>query len=144
VKASAATLPRKTQNHCKKPLRHSHFLGRQNPSWRQIAGPPLTPDQLRAATVPDGPARLWKGGEFERIEAKNRAALKTAEEAAVEANGQFTEPDWREVVSPDGVVGCFVTRFRDQQPARGPVLAQVPLPDDMSIPSFLDRRLKTT
>jgi hypothetical protein len=38
--------------------------------------PPLTPDQLRAATVPDGPNGQWKGGEFERIEAKNRAMLK--------------------------------------------------------------------
>jgi hypothetical protein len=44
--------------------------------WRQIAGPPLTSDQLRAATVPDGPNGQWKGGEFERIEAKNRAMLK--------------------------------------------------------------------
>jgi hypothetical protein len=44
--------------------------------WRQIAGPLLTPDQLRAATVPDGPNGQWKGGEFERIEVKNRAMLK--------------------------------------------------------------------
>jgi hypothetical protein len=57
--------------------------------------------------VSDGPDCQWKGGEFERV-AKNRAALKAADEAA--ANGYFTDPDWHAVVSPDGVK-CFVTSF---------------------------------
>jgi hypothetical protein len=43
---------------------------------RQTAGPPLTPNQLRAAILRDGPNGQWKGGEFERIEAKNRALFK--------------------------------------------------------------------
>src|SRR6185437_11590535 len=30
----------------------------------------------------------------------------------IEANGYFTEPDWKEVISPDGV-RCFATRFRE-------------------------------
>jgi hypothetical protein len=44
-------------------------------SWRIVAGAELTPGQLRAATVPDGPDCQWKDGEFERIEAKNRKLL---------------------------------------------------------------------
>jgi hypothetical protein len=77
-------------------------------SWRQIAGPPLTPSQFHCATL--GGSAM---DEVMRIEAKNRAVLQAAEQAEIEANGYFTEPDWREVTSPDGVK-CFVTRFRDQ------------------------------
>ena len=47
------------------------FSGRP---WRQVAGPDLGPNFL-AAVVPDGPNCQWKGGEFERLEAQNRAAL---------------------------------------------------------------------
>jgi hypothetical protein len=43
--------------------------------WRIIAGPELTPNQLHCATVPDGADCQWKGGEYERIEKRNRAAL---------------------------------------------------------------------
>jgi hypothetical protein len=39
------------------------------------------------ATVPDGPSLSWSGGEYERIEAKNRAALKEIDQA------EFTEPE---------------------------------------------------
>jgi len=86
--------------------------------WRIVAGS-LTPNQFHCATVPDGPGCQWEGGSFERIEAKNRAALKShiatlraAEEAEIEANGYFSEPDWRDAVSPDGV-RCFVTRISE-------------------------------
>jgi hypothetical protein len=44
--------------------------------WHIVAGPPLTPNQLHCATVSDGPDCQWKGGDYERLEAKNRAALK--------------------------------------------------------------------
>ena len=84
----------------------------------------------------DGPNCQWKGGEFERVEAKNRAALKAAGEAAIEANGYFTDPDWREVVSPDGVKG-FVTSF--VAPARRARALPHPLTADLSIPEFLSR-----
>ena len=77
------------------------------------------PPAFHCATVPDGPGCKREGGSFERIEAKNHAALKShiatlraAEEAEIEANGYFSEPDWREVVSPDGV-RCFVTSAND-------------------------------
>jgi hypothetical protein len=86
--------------------------------WFQVAGPiPIAGKCV--GVVPDGQivngVPTWKGGEYERIEAKNRAALKAhfeaLEQAEVEANGYFTDPEWREVVSPDGVK-CFVTRWR--------------------------------
>jgi hypothetical protein len=79
----------------------------------------------------------WKDGEYERIEARNRAALKEVE--------QFTEPEWREVVSSDGV-RCFVTRSRevstrvDGVPSDWrPCAPRSPILDDLSIPDFLKR-----
>ena len=84
----------------------------------------------------DGANCQWNGGEFERIEAKNRAALKAAGEAAIEANGYFTDPDWREAVSPDGV-RCFVIRF--VAPAQRALALPQPLTADLSIPEFLSR-----
>ena len=112
--------------------------------WRIIAGPPLTASQFHCATVPDGPNCQWKGGEFERIEAKNQAALraaeqalKAAEQAEIETNGYFTDPDWREAISPDGV-RCFVARIHDTA-APPPVKATPSIPDDLSIPDFLLR-----
>jgi len=63
----------------------------------------------------------------------------TPEQAEIEANGYFTDPEWREVVSPDGVTclsalsACFVTRFRDA------VMTDRTIPDDLSIPAFLRR-----
>jgi hypothetical protein len=102
--------------------------------WHVVAGE-ISPDALRCATVPDGPDCQWKGGEFERIEAKNRAALKVVEQAEIEASGEFTEPDWREDISPDGV-RCFVTRFAVPAQAR---TSPLELPADLSIPDFLRR-----
>ena len=100
--------------------------------WVQIAGPALTPNQLHCATIPDGPS-----GEYRRIEAKNRAALKAAEQAEIETNGYFTTPAWREVISPDGV-RCYVTRFRPQEQPSDRT-QRVPPPADLSIPPFLHR-----
>jgi hypothetical protein len=36
-------------------------------------------------------------------EAQNAKLLAAAEKAEIEANGYFSEPDWKEVISPDGV-----------------------------------------
>lgn len=74
------------------------FIG---PKTAVVAGPPPTSNQFHCATVSDGDG-------YQRIEAKNRAGLK-----AVDADDCFTEPNWREVVSPDGV-RCWVTRRRPQ------------------------------
>lgn len=107
--------------------------GKSGRPWFIVAGPELTPSQFHCAALA-GSAM----DEVKRIEAKNRAALKAAEEAEIEANGNFTEPDWREVISPDGV-RCFVTRFRPPPEVKTPV-ALPPIPEDLSIPPFLDRR----
>jgi hypothetical protein len=110
--------------------------------WRIIAGPALTPSQFHCATVPDGQDCQWKGGDFERIEAKNRAALEAAEKAEIEANGYFSEPEWQEYVSPDACElyhgRSYVTRFRDANFVT--VTKLPPIPDDLSIPDFLLRR----
>ena len=113
--------------------------------WHIVAGT-IGSTTFHCATVPDGPGCRWESGSFERIEAENRRALKAhfaklkvAEQAEIEANGEFTEPEWREVTSPDGVV-CFVTRFCDPgTPAATKTTS--PIPDDLSIPAFLDRRV---
>ena len=107
-------------------------------SWLIVAGPPegISANALHCATVSDGPNCQWKGGEFERVEAKNRAALKAADEAAIEDNGYFTDTDWHEAVSPDGVK-CFVTSFG--APAGQARAVPQHLMGDLSIPEFLRR-----
>ena len=101
-------------------------------AWHIVAGPELSP----CATVPDGSGCQWRGGDYERVEAKNRAALEAAEEAKIEANGYFAEPEWREVVSPDGVT-CSVTIFRDDDVAPGVTARHVG--DGLDVPDFLKR-----
>ena len=69
----------------KDPLKTSTKQGVREPDkygrrWFVVAGE-ISPN---AATVSDGLDCQWKGGEFERVEAKNRAALKAADEAAIE------------------------------------------------------------
>jgi hypothetical protein len=73
-----------------------------------VVGPELSSSQFHCATVPDGPGGRWEGGEYRRIEAKNKAVLEATEQAEIEANGHFTEPDWQEVVSPNDV-RCWMT-----------------------------------
>jgi hypothetical protein len=117
-------------------------------AWRIIAGPALTPLQLHCATLPDGETvdgkPTWGDGSYERIEAQNRKArfahLKAAEEADIEANGYFTDPEWHEVISPDGVLR-YVTRFRPTTTLKN-FSCQKHIPDDLSVPPFLDRRLE--
>ena len=114
-------------------------LGTRLAKWRVLAGE-ISENALHCATVPDGEivdhVPTWEGGSFERIEAENRRALKKAEEAEIEANGYFTDPDWGEVVSADGVKG-FVTSF--VAPARRARALPHPLTADLSIPEFLSR-----
>ena len=67
----------------------------------------ISPNALHCATVPDGAGTLWKRGSFEHIEAANRTALNAhfakLKAAEIKANGTFTDPDWQQIVSPDGV-----------------------------------------
>jgi hypothetical protein len=117
--------------------------------WRIVAGPPLTPNQLHCATDPDGPDCQWKGGDYERLEAKNRAALKKHfAELAKQCLIQPHHP-------PVNVLGGY--RFPgvptidlsplpiDDAPKRSdwrPCSPSVPVADDLGIPDFLKREQK--
>jgi hypothetical protein len=103
-------------------------------AWRIVAGPNLDAISFRFATVPDGPNGQGKGGEYERNEAKNKAAIKSANEAEIEANGNFADPEWRAVISADGVT-CLVTRWKEAK-----TQFAVPQSTDDTIPDFLQRR----
>jgi hypothetical protein len=107
-------------------------------AWRIIAGE-LTPGQLRAAVVPDGPNVRWAGGSYLQTESRNRALLR----------GRFSNP----VVliqsgdPPVNVLGGY--RFPDAPKIELPAPAApgeaaaettaliATIPDDLSIPSFL-------
>jgi hypothetical protein len=106
--------------------------------WRIIAGPPPTPSQFHCATVPDGPDCQWEGGEYRRVEAKNRELLKAAEQTEIEANGDFAELEWREVISPDGV-RCFATRYATV--ASAPIMSSPIVGGGLDIPNFLKREI---
>jgi hypothetical protein len=62
-----------------KPGVKSGVRGDRPELWTVVAaGTPIRANQYHCATVPDGPNCEWANGEYERIEAKNRAALKAA------------------------------------------------------------------
>ena len=108
----------------------------------------ISPEAFHCATVPDGAGTRWKRGSFEHIEAANRTALKAhfaklkaAEEAEIAANGNFSEANWTEAISPDGV-RCLVTRFHPAS-IKGSITVEPVadwLPDDLTIPAFLRRQ----
>ena len=72
-------------------------------AYRVVAGPALTPEQLRLATL----GAAFGNCPFALDRKLNRKHSLEAERAEIEANGTFTEPDWREVISSGGV-RCFV------------------------------------
>jgi hypothetical protein len=46
------------------------------PTWRVVAaGTPISAHNYHCMTVPDGPDGRWEGGDYERLEKRNRAAL---------------------------------------------------------------------
>ena len=67
-------------------------------SWLVVAGPPegISANALHCATVSDG-LNCQKGSEFERVEAKNRAALKAADEAGPTSTGLTAAFDGRSI-----------------------------------------------
>jgi hypothetical protein len=98
---------------------------RPRTQWRQVAGPGLGPRSFGAAVVPDGP-HSWESGEYERLEAKNRALL-----AAHFAKP--TEPKTVAAFEPAGAIE------RSERAAE--LIATIP--DDLSIPLFLRRMVKS-
>src|SRR5262249_22739880 len=115
--------------------------------WRIVAGPELSPSALHCATVPDGPDCQWKDGAFDRIEAKNRAALNvhfdkldsTAADCCALCGRQDDLVDYK-------VADRWVTTCRDCRAKRdsanlpsGAAELIASIPDDLSIPEFLRR-----
>lgn len=123
------------------PVAQALFCAIQTPKkWRQITGSPLTPNQFHCATVADGPADgQWKGGDHERIEARNRAALR--EHFRKQAAECLIQPHH----SPVNILGGY--RFPNAPKLELPPLAEPTparvagsshtIPDDLSIPDFL-------
>jgi hypothetical protein len=108
--------------------------------WRTVAGPPLGPRNLAAATVPDGPGMVREGGAFEASEARSRTALD-----AFFAN-RTVPPinDWCAIcgrlddlkdirVGDDWKVVCYGCHSKKPEPAPSNI------PDDLSIPGYLRR-----
>jgi len=58
------------------------------------------------------PLKLVANGRANEIAPVRVETFLNQEEAEIEANGYFSEPDWRDAVSPDGV-RCFVTRISE-------------------------------
>jgi hypothetical protein len=125
--------------------------------WHIVAGPELTLSQFHCAIVPDGPDCQWKGGEYERTEAKNGALLKAhAARAIFQPNHRPADilggdrPMYRLLwlenaqgkkfpgsILPDPVIpgmGYDRPEKLDQKP-----VDLLPIPDDLSIPAFLRR-----
>ena len=108
--------------------------------WRIVAGQELTAEQLHCATIADGPNGEWKGGEYQRIEARNRALLRE-HFRRLGAKAQIQRH-----YAPVNVLGGY--RFPDAPEIDlSPIATAAPAPtaravvgDGMDIPGFLLRR----
>jgi hypothetical protein len=94
-------------------------------TWRQVAGPDLDPRSFSATTVPDGPHN-WDGGEYERLEAKNRAALAA----------HFAKPITAKATTTNSTNSSTTT---DAAVAARTAALTATIPSDLSIPTFLKR-----
>jgi hypothetical protein len=110
------------------------------PAWRIVAGPELIASQFHCATIADGPNSEWKGGEYPRIEARNRALLREhfrrlgakaqiqRHHAPVNVLGGYRFPDAPEIdLSPIATAASAPT-------------ARAVVGDGLDIPGFLLRR----
>jgi hypothetical protein len=115
---------------------------------RVSAGPTLTLSQLHCAIVPDGPDNQWEGGEYQRIEARNRRALEAKLDSAANSCAVCGRDD--DLVDRE-VDGRWVTTCREHaRPAQleeeagvpsdwTPCSPASPIADDLTIPEFLRR-----
>ena len=106
--------------------------------------------QTAAAIVPDGPNCSWEGGEYRRLEAKNRAALrehfrKLADQCLIQphhpaVNVLGGNKEWRHRVTGEPIFTDLPAV--DLSPMRtdwAPCSPRIPVADDLSIPAFLKR-----
>jgi hypothetical protein len=128
------------------PAAEALFCATKRAERRQAAGPSLTPNQFHCAAVSDGSDGQWKGGDFERVEAKNRAALKKhfaelARQCLIQPHhppvnvlGGYRFPDAPTIdLSP--LPADDTVKRSDWKPC-APIVA---IADDLSIPDFLKR-----
>jgi hypothetical protein len=99
---------------------------RPRTQWRQVAGPDLDPRSFAAATVPDGP-HSWEGGEHQRLEAKNRAALVAHFAKPVTAKASAIAPSTCAATGGELARGGSADR------------PDLEIPADLSIPAFVRR-----
>jgi hypothetical protein len=100
--------------------------------WRIVSGE-LTPEQFRAAVVPDGPNCRWAGGSYLQIESRNRALGRFSNPVALIRRGD----------PPVNVLGGY--RFPNAPQIELPAAAApdvnsalvAAIPADLSIPNFL-------
>jgi hypothetical protein len=120
-------------------------------AWHIVAGGPLTASQLHCATLADGEIAngvpTWEESSYQRIEAQNRKALEK-HFAAIEIEvcrrdstaldhcwSCGREDDLTDRANPTLCYPCFHKRHRPMR--HRPDLV---IPDDLSIPTWLDRR----
>jgi hypothetical protein len=115
--------------------------------WRQVAGPELSPTAFRLAVVPDGPDCQWADGQYERIEARNRALLKEhfaklAKDCQRQRDtpptnivGGYRFPGAPIIDLNSGAIAVPLTAGQAEEVAR--LIATIPA--DLSIPDFLKR-----
>jgi hypothetical protein len=113
-----------------------------------VAGRALTASQFRCATVPDGPDCQWKGGDYERIEAKNYERIEAKNRAALDAyfygldtfdfcNSCGRDSDFVDYKLADGRWRTACRECRDDL-RDSPAIAPIPIVGDgLDIPDFL-------
>jgi hypothetical protein len=106
-----------------------------------VAGPEWTPTQLRWATVPDGRYGRGEGGEYQRIEARNRVMLQKQQAA-----GGLIQPHhppinilggYRFPGAPE--IGLSATSRPTGATITTTSAVATPINDDLEIPTFLRR-----
>jgi hypothetical protein len=136
----ASTYHRPTASAPSKPTKPGIKSGvADNRPWRIVGGPELTASQLHCATVPDGPDCEWKGGEYQRIEARNRALLR--ELFRKQAADRLIQPHHPPVNVLDGYrfPDAPIINLSPVATAPAPAAVAVVIGDGFDIPEFLRR-----
>jgi hypothetical protein len=147
------------------PSKNPDFIGSKEAikpgrGWHIVAGGPLTPSQMHCATVPDGEivdgAPAWESGSYQRLEAQNRRLLERhfadleaeacKRDVAASLNHCLEcgrEDDLTDRANSTLCYPCFSKRKLLSQLATALHRPDLAIPDDLSIPAFLDRWLRS-
>jgi hypothetical protein len=132
------------------PAAQALFSAIRGPKWRQTIGSPLAPNQFHCATISDGPDSKLQGGDYERLEAKNRAALREhfrelAKQCLIQPH--HGRKEWRHRLTGELILPELPTIDLSPLPADDtvkrsdwkPCAPSVAIADDLFIPDFLKR-----